>query len=130
MVAYARLSVHATHEPRAKAQFGPHSRLLHSQPGTAALLQAAIDPLVAIGMLAATVAFFGGRFDGGCLILALLVFAMTFPGSLAGASYKEAAAKLFLSPKTIEYHLRNVYRKLGVHSRPELAEAIDRKSVV
>jgi putative colanic acid biosynthesis UDP-glucose lipid carrier transferase len=84
VVAYARLSVHATHEPRAKAQFGPHSRLLHSQPGTAALLQAAIDPLVAIGMLAATVAFFGGRFDGGCLILALLVFAMTFPGSLAG----------------------------------------------
>ena len=84
MVAYARLSVHATHETRAKAQFGPHSRLLHSQPGTGALLQAAIDPLVAIGMLAATVAFFGGRFDGACLILALLVFAMTFPGSLAG----------------------------------------------
>ena len=47
-------------------------------------MQAAIDPLVAIGMLAATVAFFGGRFDGACLILALLVFAMTFPGSLAG----------------------------------------------
>jgi hypothetical protein len=28
---------------------------------------------------------------------------------------------MFFSPKTIEYHLRNVYRKLGVHSRPELA---------
>jgi putative colanic acid biosynthesis UDP-glucose lipid carrier transferase len=84
VVAYARLSVHATQETRAKAHSGPQSRLLHSQPGTGALLQAAIDPLVAIGMLAATVAFFGGHFDGACLILALLVFAMTFPGSLAG----------------------------------------------
>jgi hypothetical protein len=33
------------------------------------------------------VSYFGERFDGACLILALLVFAMTFPGSLArGAS--------------------------------------------
>jgi putative colanic acid biosynthesis UDP-glucose lipid carrier transferase len=34
-------------------------------------------------MLAAAVNLFGGRFDGACLILALLVFAMTFPGTLA-----------------------------------------------
>jgi DNA-binding CsgD family transcriptional regulator len=39
----------------------------------------------------------------------------------AGASNKEAAAKLFLSPKTIEFHLGHVYRKLGVRSRSELA---------
>jgi len=68
------------------------ARLLRSQPGTAALLQAAVDPLVAIGTLAAAVAAFGARFDGACLILALLVFAMTFPGSLAregGASAGE-----------------------------------------
>lgn len=38
-----------------------------------------------------------------------------------GASNKEAAAALFLSPKTIEYHLGNVYRKLGVRSRAQLA---------
>jgi Undecaprenyl-phosphate glucose phosphotransferase len=78
------LALHATHQSRAKPAFGPQSRLLHSQPGTGALVQAAIDPVVSIAMLAATVAFFGGRFDGACLILALLVFAMTFPGSLAG----------------------------------------------
>ena len=56
---------------------------LRTPPGPGALAQACIDPLVAIGTLAAAVSFFGGSFDGACLILALLVFAMTFPGSLA-----------------------------------------------
>ncbi len=41
-----------------------------------------------------------------------------------GRTTKEAAATLFLSPKTIEYHLRNAYRKLGIHSREELREAL------
>jgi len=31
------------------------------------------------------------------------------------------AAAVFLSPKTVEYHLRNVYRKLRISSRQELA---------
>ena len=39
----------------------------------------------------------------------------------AGRSTREAAAALFLSPKTVEYHLRHVYVKLGVRSRAELA---------
>ncbi|MDX6582461.1 MAG: hypothetical protein QOI10_1645 [Solirubrobacterales bacterium] len=41
-----------------------------------------------------------------------------------GQTTREAAAKLFLSPKTIEYHLRNVYRKLEIHSRDELAREL------
>ncbi len=41
-----------------------------------------------------------------------------------GHTTREAAAKLFLSPKTVDYHLRSVYRKLGISSRPELADAI------
>jgi DNA-binding CsgD family transcriptional regulator len=44
----------------------------------------------------------------------------------AGLTTREAAAKLYLSPKTIEYHLRSVYRKLGVASRAELAEVLAR----
>ena len=38
-----------------------------------------------------------------------------------GRSTRQAAAALFLSPKTVEYHLRHVYTKLDVHSRDELA---------
>jgi DNA-binding CsgD family transcriptional regulator len=41
-----------------------------------------------------------------------------------GRTTREAAAALFLSPKTIEYHLRNAYRKLGVRSRDALAAAL------
>jgi DNA-binding CsgD family transcriptional regulator len=41
-----------------------------------------------------------------------------------GRTTREAAAASFLSPKTIEYHLRHVYLKLGVHSREELARAL------
>jgi ATP/maltotriose-dependent transcriptional regulator MalT len=44
----------------------------------------------------------------------------------AGRTTREAAAALFLSPKTIEYHLRHVYQKLGIHSRDELARALTR----
>jgi DNA-binding CsgD family transcriptional regulator len=37
-----------------------------------------------------------------------------------GKTNKEVGAALFLSPKTVEYHLTHVYRKLEVHSRAEL----------
>lgn len=40
-----------------------------------------------------------------------------------GTTNREAAATLFVSPKTVEFHLRNVYRKLGVRSRTELARS-------
>jgi DNA-binding NarL/FixJ family response regulator len=38
-----------------------------------------------------------------------------------GGTNKEVAARLFLSPKTVELHLGRVYRKLGIRSRTELA---------
>ena len=41
-----------------------------------------------------------------------------------GMTTKEAAAALFLSPKTVEYHLRHSYQKLGISSRRELASLL------
>ena len=40
---------------------------------------------------------------------------------------KEIAAELFLSEKTIESHLRNIFFKLGVSSRVEVARALERE---
>ncbi|MFA9272526.1 MAG: helix-turn-helix transcriptional regulator, partial [Baekduiaceae bacterium] len=41
-----------------------------------------------------------------------------------GATNREVAAELYLSPKTVEFHLGRVYRKLGVRSRTELAALV------
>jgi DNA-binding CsgD family transcriptional regulator len=38
-----------------------------------------------------------------------------------GATTREAALKLFLSPKTVEYHLSHVYDKLAVRTRADLS---------
>ena len=57
--------------------------LLHSRPSPTALLRAAVDPAVAIVILLISVLLFDGRFNGPWLILALLVFSMTFPGDPA-----------------------------------------------
>ena len=38
-----------------------------------------------------------------------------------GLTNRDAGARLFLSPHTIDFHLRQIYRRLGVSSRVELA---------
>ena len=43
-----------------------------------------------------------------------------------GATIREAAARMYLSPKTVEAHLGRAYRKLNVHNRAQLARALAR----
>ena len=41
-----------------------------------------------------------------------------------GQSNRDIAQALFVTPKTVEVHLSNAYRKLGIRSRRELAVAL------
>jgi DNA-binding CsgD family transcriptional regulator len=45
-----------------------------------------------------------------------------------GRSNRDVAAQLFLTPKTVEYHLTRVYRKLSVRTRAELVRLLSRDS--
>jgi DNA-binding CsgD family transcriptional regulator len=45
-----------------------------------------------------------------------------------GASNEEVAAVLYVTPKTVEYHLTRVYRKLGVRSRAELVREFTQRA--
>ena len=46
---------------------------------------------------------------------------------MSGRSIPAAAEYMGVSPNTVRFHCKNVYVKLGVHSRQELIELIDRE---
>jgi Undecaprenyl-phosphate glucose phosphotransferase len=64
------LAAHPSHRPFLDHRLAP-----------AALVQATLDPLVAIGALLLSAFAFGKTFEGPYLILALIVFSLTFPGT-------------------------------------------------
>jgi DNA-binding NarL/FixJ family response regulator len=47
----------------------------------------------------------------------------------AGQLNREIAEALFVTTNTVEYHLRNAYRKLGIGGRTQLAEALSRDAL-
>ena len=87
---------------------------------------AAISPVVALyGVVVVAIVLSGPvwvwvlpvALAGQCLLLAVYAeLASEFP----------IAGELFLSGKTVESHLRNIFIKLGVSSRVEVARAIER----
>jgi DNA-binding NarL/FixJ family response regulator len=46
--------------------------------------------------------------------------------AVEGRSNPEIGTELFLSPRTVEYHLSKVYTKLGIGSRRELRRSLPR----
>ena len=47
----------------------------------------------------------------------------------SGSKNREIAAELFLSEKTVESHIRNIFAKLGVSSRASVAGAVGGRNV-
>ena len=89
--------------------------------GAAAFAERARTELAATGQTARRgEAALSGTLTGQELQVALIV--------AKGATNREAAVALYLSPKTIEYHLRSVYRKLGIRSRVALARVVAREA--
>nr|WP_311132046.1 helix-turn-helix transcriptional regulator [Nonomuraea gerenzanensis]SBO98951.1 FIG01124643: hypothetical protein [Nonomuraea gerenzanensis] len=67
----------------------------------------------------------GGELVHGPGLEALTPQELRIAGLVAdGLSSKEIAAQLFLSPRTVEYHLYKIYPKLGIGTRTELARLV------
>jgi ATP/maltotriose-dependent transcriptional regulator MalT len=118
---------------RAHLLYGEWLRREHRRVDAREQLRAAYDQFTSIGMEA-----FADRTRGELLATGEKVRKRTLEtsdeltaqerqtASLAreGLSNAEIAAQLFVSPRTVEWHLRNVFIKLGIRSRYELPSAL------
>lgn len=43
---------------------------------------------------------------------------------IQGLTYKEIATKLLISPKTVDNHVQNIYKKLNVNSKMQLSHLV------
>jgi putative colanic acid biosynthesis UDP-glucose lipid carrier transferase len=75
------------------ASAGNAQTLLKSQLSFLTLLRAILDPLLIIGCLVAVVAFSGEGFYNRYLVLALIVFSLTFPGNFSLATSRWSLLK-------------------------------------
>ena len=50
--------------------------------------------------------------------------------AVEGRTNPEIGAELFISPRTVEWHLKKVFMKLGISSRKELSNALPARGEV
>ena len=94
-------SVLPLHDLTASNLLAAHSssrHLLDHPLAPGALVQVALDPLVAVSALLVSTFAFGESFEGPYLILTLIVFSLTFPGSCPkGTSIRALAGDVLTS---------------------------------
>jgi DNA-binding NarL/FixJ family response regulator len=121
-------------DPVARALFdAEYGRVLaraHRRPAALARLRSAHEALAGLGArpfadaVAAELAALGlrGGPDAESGLAGLTAQERQVARLVAGGmSNREAAAELYLSPKTIEYHLAHIFAKLGIKTRYQLA---------
>jgi DNA-binding CsgD family transcriptional regulator len=108
---------------RTQLALGSVLRRHRQKSGARAALVAAHDAFAGLGATlwvdkaAAELARVGGRASVAGLTPTELQVAELIA---AGRTYREVAAELFISPKTVQWNLSKVYRKLDIRSRAEL----------
>jgi DNA-binding CsgD family transcriptional regulator len=124
-------------DPIARALFDvEYGRCLaraHRRPAALARLRSAHEELTGLGArpfadgVAAELAALGlrGRPDADHGLAGLTAQELQVARLVAGGmSNREVAAELYLSPKTIEYHLAHIFAKLGIKTRYQLATRV------
>jgi DNA-binding CsgD family transcriptional regulator len=116
-------------EGRARLAWGEQLRRMRRRADARAHLDRAIELFTAVGATSfADRAATESRAAGGQTSGEVVAHRLLTPHELqiarlvvGGASTRDVAAKLFISPRTIEAHLSTIFRKLGVRNRGELA---------